>query len=491
MRTWALTLIAGWSAGCAGSGTERHLAPLYTELSTARGGVRIEGLAGAFLAHRPRPGRAVDQYGLRPFFLHDILTPGTSRTDFLTPFGAVLHQPGRTKWRLTPLIAYDRIEYPDGTSRWVLLTLIGIYVAGYPDGRVVRAWFPFYGKIESMLSYDRLEWVVWPFYMKSTKGDITRYSVLWPFFAQAKSDTARIWRIWPLIGEKTIYGQETGGFMLWPFFYVRHDNLKARPEFRRSTYWAWPFFGRQETHTFQSTSVLWPFFGYSQDSKSGYWAWDGPWPLVRFQRPGTSERATRSRLWPLWSEYEGDRLTSNWWLFPFINSQSARLYDGTRESFFVVPFYQSFEREWSHGASLKWRRIWPLLLQETRDGVRTRAFPSLNPLWRTPAIERMYGWLWELYNDEVGPDVVRQRAVYGIWWREKDADEDRRYISGLWSNRRYTQQGERVSETSLLFGLIRWRSGGPDGSGLLPPALPGPGWPQERVPNSIVPSEAP
>ena len=45
--------------------------------------------------------------------------------------------------------------------------------------------------------------------------------------------------------------------------------------------------------------------------------------------------------------------------------------------------------------------------------------------------------------------------------------------------------------TSLLFGLLRWRSG-PDGFGFLLPAIPGPGWPLERVPpGATVRADAP
>jgi hypothetical protein len=37
-----------------------------------------------------------------------------------------------------------------------------------------------------------------------------------------------------------------------------------------------------------------------------------------------------------------------------------------------------------------------------------------------------------------------------------------------------------VRETSLLFGLLRWRSRGSDSLEWMLPALPGPGWPLER-----------
>ena len=81
--------------------------------------------------------------------------------------------------------------------------------------------------------------------------------------------------------------------------------------------------------------------------------------------------------------------------------------------------------------------------------------------------------------------MKRERSWLGIWRREKDADEDRKYFSGLWAQREYSRRGERVTETSFLFGLLRYRRSRADGLQLLPPGLPGPGWPRERIPNSI------
>jgi hypothetical protein len=71
-----------------------------------------------------------------------------------------------------------------------------------------------------------------------------------------------------------------------------------------------------------------------------------------------------------------------------------------------------------------------------------------------------------------------------LWRREKDAAEDRRSFSFLWAHRTYSTEKERVRETSLLFGLFRWRSGDESGFDMLPPAMPGPGWPLERVTSS-------
>jgi hypothetical protein len=103
---------------------------------------------------------------------------------------------------------------------------------------------------------------------------------------------------------------------------------------------------------------------------------------------------------------------------------------------------------------------------------------------RIQVIDEHYAWLWEIYTRQRLDDRVRVRSLLGLWRREKDRDEDRRSFVGLWARRDYSVAGEPVRETSLLFGLIRWRSRGGRAT-LMAPALPGPGWPLERVPSSL------
>ena len=88
-------------------------------------------------------------------------------------------------------------------------------------------------------------------------------------------------------------------------------------------------------------------------------------------------------------------------------------------------------------------------------------------------------------------DVKRERTWLALWRREKDQDEDRRSLVGIWARRAYSVRGRRVRETSVLFGLLRFRSVDGEGIDWMPPAIPGPGWPLERVPNSIHPNPEP
>ena len=97
--------------------------------------------------------------------------------------------------------------------------------------------------------------------------------------------------------------------------------------------------------------------------------------------------------------------------------------------------------------------------------------------------------MWELYSTHRVEDIVRERSWLGLYRRERDANEDRRSFVGLWGLRKYWAEGEPVRETSLLFGLVRWRKAGA-GRSFLPPAFPGPGWPLERQVRTLPAEEA-
>jgi hypothetical protein len=90
-----------------------------------------------------------------------------------------------------------------------------------------------------------------------------------------------------------------------------------------------------------------------------------------------------------------------------------------------------------------------------------------------------------LWNQEQDPTFHRQRSFLGLWRRETGRGEDRRSLTGLWARRTYRDGNSPVKETSLLFGLLRWRVRADTGFDMLPPAFPGPGWPAPADPGPL------
>jgi len=476
----ALTLaLAASLAGCATDGSEVNLAPFWSQHSMAGGGVEVESVGGVFRTRTPTRGAAFSQVALRPLAIRD-------RNDqevldhFLTPFGYATYRPDETVWQLLPITRYDARRAEDGSEDWTLLTLPGIYWSKRADGRTLRAWFPFAGVMETFLSYDRLEWVLFPIWMRTERAGRVTQHILWPIFSFTDGAGGPSWRVWPLVGNSIYEGKYERWFLLWPFFLWQRNNLQLPPAAHETKWMVFPFYGRTTAGDYEATTVLWPFFGWSSNPSTGYWAVDAPWPIVRVMRDPKSDQE-RTRAWPFWSNYEGDGLESTWWGWPFLNDRREVYNDAEREATNLVPFVQHWTRRDEDGNVESYGKFWPLFQVERRndDEFRT-AFPALNPLWRTPDIDEMYAWIWELYTKEVRRDVIRERTWLGLYRREKDDLEDRRALSGLWATRAGELPDDDWRETSILFGLVRWRSG-PGGSlRMLIPAVPGPGWPLER-----------
>jgi hypothetical protein len=467
-------------SGCATEGTERNLAPLWSEHSMAGGGVEVEGFAGAFRTREPRRGEPFSQVAIRPISIRD-RSPEEVIDHFLSPFGYAASRADESVWQLLPITRYDWHVAEDGTEEWTLLTLPGIYWSKRADGRILRAWFPFGGVMEQSLSYDRVEWVLFPIWMRTERnGRITQH-VIWPVFSYTYGTGGPSWRVWPLVGNSIYAGRYERWFALWPFFSWQRNNLQL-PESAHETKWmVFPLYGHTSAGDFQANVLLWPFFGWSTNESDGYVAVDAPWPIVRILRDPKHDYE-RTRAWPLWSDYHGDGLESTWWGWPFLNERHEAYDDAQKSATNLVPFVQSWERRDGDGNVEVYGKIWPLYQTYRKNEEESHtAFPALNPLWRTPDIDSMYAWIWELYTRDRHEGEVRERSWLGLYRREKDEYEDRRTLSVVWSTRAYSHRGAGYRETSLLFGLFRWRSGPDSAFELMPPAFPGPGWPLERA----------
>ncbi|MEE8468181.1 MAG: hypothetical protein V3T22_06985 [Planctomycetota bacterium] len=484
-RTVQAALLAGLAA-CADLQSERHIAPIFTELSMAGGGREVEALGGAILVRHPELDGKPDYQALRPLYSWHQRTPLVSRTWVLPPLGSATATPTLKVTQFLPIFRFAERTPVDGPASWLFFSLPGIIWAKTPDGRTVRGWFPIGGVIEGTLSFDRAWWVLWPLYSGYERAGRKTQNVLWPFFSATYGAGGPSWCVWPLIGVNHYRGRYERWYFLWPFFHWQHNRIARDQDEVR--WFFWPFFGYRTAGPARSWTFLWPFFGYTRNTQTGFWAWDGPWPFVRLQDPGDTDQASIMRLWPLYTSFRANdrEFTSRWALWPFFHWRSTERTGIVQRSQHVLPFWRSWEREVDGEFDASWRKLWPVYRSASARGGDERffAFPALNPFMRLQVIDEHYAWLWEIYARQTLHDRVRVRSLLGLWRREKDEDEDRRSFVGLWARRDYSLAGEPVRETSLLFGLIRWRSWG-GRVRLLAPALPGPGWPLERVPNSL------
>lgn len=476
-------LVALFASSCATYGHDIALAPVWTNISTAGGGNEIEAIAGAVRVRRKRPAGPLHDWALRPFVKETFEENGDATARFLVPLGRRTRTATSYFWQLLLVARYERTLDEQGRPQWQLLSIPGILWSQDNSGRTVRAFFPFGGVIERWLTIDRMDFALFPLFVRTQREGQISTSILWPVFNYTYGPRGTSYRIWPFYGRLRQEGRYDRHFVLWPLLHWQRNALSSNTS--ESRWMFWPFYGHTRRGNYRADTVLWPFFGYSRDRKTGFFAWDGPWPLVRILRPGSDDPdgPRRTRFWPFWSRYEGDGLKSEWFAFPLVNVREEVDVDGTRKSQYLIPVWQHWDRRTKAGVESSWSKLWPLYQNYTEAQTSRFALPALNPMWHMPEIDDHYAWIYELITREVDGPRLRERTWGNLYRREKDEVEDRAYVSFLWSKRDYRAAGERRVEYSVLFGLLRWRSF-PEKAGewpdLLLPAFPGPGWPATR-----------
>ena len=493
-----LLLAQVFASGCAGLGSDVHLAPLYTRLHAADGGTVVEALGGLYRHHGRDDER--EWFTVGPLYGIEHELNGDYMAHLLFPLGKTRHTNGETLSLFVPLYLWtDKPER--GVQTKTLVTIIGFMMEKREDGSMHFGWFPFLGRFEDVLTFERIVFVLWPLFIYAERDGRVSYHFLWPFFGWTYGGGEKSWHVFPLFARATIEDRYDRTYVLWPIFHWQKNDLGGGGEQPERVWWVWPLLGHKSVGTFDAWTTLWPLFGYSRDPRSGYWALDFPFPFVRIQRGGKEEGGTRfrTRFWPFYSHVHAEGLDAKSFLWPFIHvrHETGRLAE--RDAVYLLPFWQTWDRtDKETGETSAYRKLWPLFMREREGEWRSGALLELDPFFRNRVVPRYLTGFFRLYEWEGGPErkesadegeeFRRERSFLGLYRREKGRGEDRRSIAGLWAKRRFREDGKTVRETSLLFGLVRWRVTRGEGFDMLPPALPGPGWPEQTQPSEAVES---
>jgi hypothetical protein len=479
---------------CVSSGADVHLAPLYSRVSSAGGGTSEEALFGMWIADREAVGGPIDSWAVRPFggWRREPdgpagETPGANakwRAELLHPLGRITSGVRTSSSWFLPLYSWRSRETAGGGRRWTLVSLPGVWLAKEDQRWASVAWFPIGGHVEDFLTYDAVDFVLFPLWSTAKRDGKDSTHFLYPVLGWTRGGGETSFHLWPLWVHGEVEGFYERDSYLWPLVHIQTNGLHRGADQVERRWMVWPLIGSMTRGTYRSWTFLWPLFGYARDRRTDFRAVDAPWPLVRIQSGGENPRAEeRFRIWPFYSHFKGYRLESWSVLWPLAQRRIERAPDAERRSIYAFPFWQSWRKRDASGNRSSWQKLWPLYQRRDTGGRERVSVLAPYPFHWDERFDFYWAWPFELWTEEAEPaaGVTRERAWGGLWRRERDAFEDRRSFTGLWARRTYRENGRRVHETSLLFGLLRWRSMEDGDADVLAPAFPGPGWPARRT----------
>lgn len=371
--------------------------------------------------------------------------------DFVYPVLTYDRYGDQYRWQLFQLLSFAGGPTQTETNR-NRFTLFPIYFQqrSSDTNENYTAYGPFYGHLKKRLMRDEIDYLMFPLYSKTRKGDVVTRNYVYPIFHLREGEGLKGWQVWPItghehkdptwrtnrFGDPELVPGHDKRFAVWPIYFNGTTGMGTTNVSHE--YGAIPAFSILRSPLRDSTTVLWPFFSKIDDRERHYKEWDAPWPLIVF---ADGEGKTTRRVFPFFSRASSTNLQSDFYLWPVYkyNAVHSDAIDRRRTRILFFLYSDIKQRNPETGVSLRRTDFWPFFTRrrELNGNTRLQVLAPLEPfVTGSHKIERDYSPAWS------------------IWRAERNAKTGARSQSLLWNlyRRDVTQTSSKVS---AFFGLYQ------------------------------------
>jgi hypothetical protein len=437
--------------------------PFYSSWTDVHGNQRTRFL-GPVGEHMVSPNQDT-MNAFRPFFFNWTSENGDyRRSEVLWPIWTRRQREDSVYWRFL-LTFFWNWDVQDADSRWRLWALPFYFQGRDTHGDSYAALFPLGGRIHEFFLWDRIDFTLFPLYVRSRMNEIEARSYLWPIYSRTTGPGVERFRVFPFYGYDDREGLGRKTFVMWPIWNQVHYTL---PGSRGKGWILFPLLGHLKLTDQETWWVIPPIFRYSMGEEQNRLF--GPWPIIQREEG----EVDKFYIFPLYGRKSHAGTDQRFFLWPIGRYETSERQTGTKTKFHVVPFVQRFTEQPSEAAggeaaSSSYTKIWPLFSHLTREGgdVRRLAFFDFNPLRGGP-VERNFAPFWQIYvrsqvRDEVDTEVLwglyrsaargkdyRYRSLFPLlsWSREEEGGHFS-FLKGLLGRRR--EDEKRVWQVLYLF----------------------------------------
>lgn len=403
------------SFGCGGEFSNCWPVSTYEKRDTASSTTTtIERAGPLFCKELDEKGR-VRTRAFRPFFI-EFLDPDRSTRDayFLYPLFRKHTSPKGVRWSLFNLIQ-KRDEVDDERSK--RFRIFPIFSSDYSedeDQESKKSVFPVKGKLSHFLGKDSVSWFLFPFYLKSKKGEDSSSVFFWPFFQFQKGPKSGGRFFFPFCGYFWKEGQYKKHYFLWPLCYNQALRLHTEdPLYRHGIL---PFYTFEKSNKLESACFFWPFFGYTHKTEPYYHETRLLWPIFV---QGRGEDKYVNRCAPF---YTHSRFKDNekwWYAWPCLRVKHWKE-GGLNVSQSQILYFLMWSNKQRHPDPAKSflahkTHIWPLVsMWDNGEGKRQfqvfSPFESFFP--HNTIIRKLYTPLFALYRYEKDQEAYCHRFLF-------------------------------------------------------------------------------
>ncbi len=484
-------LIAGWTSCCAGAGgapshprlgTKWNFWPFfYQDVQPTEGSRHFPATDNTMkntyvlypLFHMQQfPGRTV--YMFKP-----IINIETSATDrffqwqLLWPFFLYRRDDslGERRFWFMPIISWrnERNSYDRKEDDFLVAALFPLLWFNNADpkgihhrGTKATCIGPLYGSGCNILAYDRLDYVLWPIYIRRERFGDTRYDIIWPFFGWTKGKR-RGFRIWPFYVKKELPGVYKKHWALWPFIYWGEVKLNTRHPYKEFGFF--PLYRQTVSDIGYEKRYLSIVARVRKNRQDGEREWAFIWPLSYFNTKPKVKKTTRG-FWPFFVYTKRPKVTRTAAIYvlrrwgvatmPLVWYEKNREVPGQeRRSFSIFPLWFDTWTRHDTGFETGYQRLFPLYGYERTESGETRlgvlSLPHFHDMLKQ-GFERNYSVLG-VFQYRRWADGYRTLRIFGaLYHHEIGRGIFDWEITGVY---RYRSQGKQNYSHTYLFGLIQ------------------------------------
>jgi hypothetical protein len=434
-----------------------HFGPFYDHFALTLGsGERSEALGPLFGFERSGTSSS---FTFSPVFSL-YRDPSVQQTELKVAYPTISFEKYGPEYRfhLFQVIAWSGGESVKGgdTKRTTFFPIYFRQTSPRPEDNYT-AVVPFYGHLKNRFFRDDVFFVMLPLYVQSTKKGVTTENFVFPLFHLRHGTGVTGWQFWPLYGtehkELTTSTNHWGDpvvspgydhkMAVWPLYF--NNTLGIGSTNLQKQFVLLPFYTSQVSTTRVSKSYGFPLgVTHTIDREAKYEEWDAPWPLVEFAK---GEGKKTRRVFPFFSESQTRTAESDFYAWPIYKYNRTTAPPLNRERTRILLFLYSdlLEQNTTNNTTLRKRDFFPLFTwrKDHQNNTRLQVLSIIEPvLPGNKSIERIYeplyafyreehngvtgdnsrSVLWNLYRSEKRGEIRRQRAFFGLFQREKNAD---------------------------------------------------------------------
>jgi len=329
------------------------------------------------------------------------------------------------------------------------------YDYDYPHTPEFSYWgfLPFYGEVKDRFFFEKIRWVLFPFYTEWHNNGETSYGTPWPFIFHRTGGGSSGFAFWPFFGTYERPGHYRYRYLLWPLIYHQVKDLDR--ETPSVNYGFLPFYTYEKTENLVQENFLWPFFGYTDQENPEYHETRYFWP---FLVQGRGDPYV-NRWGPFYTRSIRNGVDKQWWMWPLLKRRAweTEQLQVTNWNFLYFLYWAEFQRARDPNVDFRASKTfaWPFFSYGD-NGAGRQQFQLFTPLlpWfkHNEVVRDVYSPLFALYrydgNDQA--DTWRHSLLFNLLTLEKKEQGHRFTLGPILDVR----TGEPEAGFSLLSGLF-------------------------------------